>query len=85
MKTPKYIPKWFRDLCEKRAYDLKKITGMYAFGQTGRTENAFVRMCWAFYWDGRVKGREDTLEATKTNTEKLLRRKNSRLGNSRTC
>lgn len=52
MKTPKYIPKWFRDLCEERAYALKKITGILPCGQTGRTDNAFVRMCWEFYWEG---------------------------------
>ena len=56
MKAPKYIPTWFRNLCEERAYALKLRAGILCIGYTGYAENAFVRMCWKFYWNGYTSG-----------------------------
>ena len=60
MKAPKYIPKWFRDLCEERSWDLKKVLLSLPCGYTARTENAFARMCWKFYWNGYTSGQNST-------------------------
>lgn len=52
MKTPRYIPKWFRDQIEEMAYQ-------NAFGYAGIPDLAcksLYRLCWQVYWQGRTSG-----------------------------
>ena len=57
MKTPRYIPVWFRDLTEERMHEYYRKIGRRV-AVTMKQNQAFHRFCWNLYQGGVLVGLE---------------------------